>query len=63
MVVDAFGAEEDPVQVFSDKALVKISQCEIDDYVGCYYGDQQHYIGRIIKKEPFKVQVSIYAFV
>ena len=62
MVVDAFGAEEDPVQVFSDQARFKISQCETDDYIGCYYGDQQHYIGRVLEKEPFQVQVSFPLF-
>ena len=62
MVVDAFGAEEDPVQVFSDQARFKISQCETDDYIGCYYGDQQHYIGRVLEKEPFQVQVSLLLF-
>ena len=58
MVVDTFDGDSDPVQVFSDRARIKINQCEADDYIGCYYGDQQHYIGRVITKEAHQVQVS-----
>ena len=56
MVVDDLGAEDDPLQVHYQNSLFKVADCEVGDFVGCVYDTK--FLGRVIKKEPEKIQVS-----
>ena len=55
MVVDDLGADDDPLQVHYQNSLFKVSDCEVGDFVGCVY--ETKFLGRVIKKEPEKIQV------
>ena len=59
-MVFAVNDMDDPVQKFYEKSLIKISQLELEDIIGCFYNE--YYLARVIEKQTYQIKVLNYWF-